>query len=959
MRLQNYIDHFFRDRKKHANNDEKSYATVAVGQSIGVNLRHGPPTFSKAGNRSRWGRVVKDENTNIVTSPPPTIRKVTEKLKNSNSNSPSKSVKLKPVLRRVIDEVVIDSSSSDDLEVTGVYQKDNNKPSKSSRGPSPSSDTSRKRKISTSKSRKTSSRSKRVNSSGSYGMRSDYYDEKRKKSDSKSDSKRESSRRKKEPDSNWKNDKYYELYKAKELKEKESRPLIAEILKSKEKKVDQKKSARPQSKTRKKSFDSDRSRRKVEPGRTKTNSKSGSKDRTGSKAKSSRRRRSRSSSSSSSSSSSTSSSDDSSTGSSDNSSSGSTSSGSAVATKKRAYCAGGDVDLRKVVDLDLRAKTKHVEQKIVPVVIRPDKKIKRTKPTNSVSHSSSKSSSPKVTTPQDAPLPEPVPSSMDSTVETATTPPANSKTISDPSDTKRLSEPEEGELLTEEDDTSRKISQETIPSLAQTDASADDDDIDLATLVHERFPAPVASDSSHIDHDGDDEDELDSDKDSESEDALANSPIDPIANFAFETDIRTPSDAPGTPQSSLEHAVEQAVDDHLTLELDEVNWELFKSGRKIAYFRPLIGKSHFFHPRPISDNEEFTERSPFFLRTPESDTDGDIHSAAILAEKIFNHLVDELLLEISFEITEAFLEEKIEHSKEALKDRFVVAKTDSLITEIVKSIIHDVTDDEVKLECNLLLIVDQLVCDEAETIARAVSNDEQLSVKKFYDILDLIIFEIIKEDLGPVMVAEQSQLLTEKQASFKKSLTEHSTCCLAQPQTSRRASCESIRADIKRYELQFVGTWVFALPEFRILSLDAKIKILDHNLLSCDSISQLTHDTMIGIEFEQEDYEVIYKWPHVAKKEIFQKNKKIKAEKSKRKKESAKVIPPVVKTVIPKLPLPPPVIHTPLYTREPSYYDEDVEECFTHRDSNNQIVDDYINLVSSSDEEPKGNHISV
>jgi len=126
-------------------------------------------------------------------------------------------------------------------------------------------------------------------------------------------------------------------------------------------------------------------------------------------------------------------------------------------------------------------------------------------------------------------------------------------------------------------------------------------------------------------------------------------------------------------------------DEQEPLELEEVNWELFKSGRKIAYFRPLIGKSHFFQPRTISDTED-VERSPFFLRTPESETDGDDAKAVKnLADKIFHHLVDELVLEISFEITEAFLEEKIEDSKEALKDRFLIEKTDSLISEIIET----------------------------------------------------------------------------------------------------------------------------------------------------------------------------------------------------------------------------------------------------------------------------------
>ena len=104
---------------------------------------------------------------------------------------------------------------------------------------------------------------------------------------------------------------------------------------------------------------------------------------------------------------------------------------------------------------------------------------------------------------------------------------------------------------------------------------------------------------------------------------------------------------------------------------------------------------------------------------------------------------------------------------------------------------------------------------------------------------------------------------------------------------------------------------------------------------------------MVDIEFDQEDYEVIYKWPNLARKEIFQKNKRLKAEKSKKVKKPVK--PVTAPKPVEKITPPPPVI----YSRIPSYYSEDVEECFTHRDSNNQKVDDFIDLVSS-DDEPKG-----
>ena len=177
---------------------------------------------------------------------------------------------------------------------------------------------------------------------------------------------------------------------------------------------------------------------------------------------------------------------------------------------------------------------------------------------------------------------------------------------------KRISDPEEGEIETEEDDGNKVVS-------IQSSAHESDDDKDLATLMKERFCESIDEEKKHekptecdgsdkndkADSEKTDKDDSDeSDKDcSESEDALLNSPIDPIAILALEADVRTPSDAPGTPNTpppapSLE--VDAAcphsrrprssigLEDHI--EIDEVNWELFKSERKIAYFRCVTSK---------------------------------------------------------------------------------------------------------------------------------------------------------------------------------------------------------------------------------------------------------------------------------------------------------------------------------------------------------------------------------
>ena len=60
---------------------------------------------------------------------------------------------------------------------------------------------------------------------------------------------------------------------------------------------------------------------------------------------------------------------------------------------------------------------------------------------------------------------------------------------------------------------------------------------------------------------------------------------------------------------------------------------------------------------------------------------------------------------------------------------------------------------------------------------------------------------------------------------------------------------------------------------------------------SCDDIAQLTHSKMVEIDFEQEDYEVIYKWPLSAKREKIRKAKALKAKEKAERAKKAKATP--------------------------------------------------------------------
>ena len=399
----------------------------------------------------------------------------------------------------------------------------------------------------------------------------------------------------------------------------------------------------------------------------------------------------------------------------------------------------GDVDLRKTADLDLRAR---VPKKI------PDK--------------------PPTVTERPPPVPE-----------RPRTPP---RKISTPEKQppKRSSEPEEGEIQTDEG--SRKLSQESKDS----DSRLTDDDKDLATLIQERFPIneneTMNLNEIFGDKEGSESENSESSDSTESEDALAHSPLDPIAGFIdpladFEhlDEARTPSDAPGTPNSGDESLSLTQEESMTALELDEVNWELFKSDAKVAYFRPLLGKSHFFHQPSIEvTSDDLVERSPFLLRTPESEPENEQQAAEMMALKIFYHAIDEIMLELAFEIMGEILEERIHNSKEELKTTLIENTVEMILENAVTEALNELIIPMYSEDMILNEEINKFIDEETDQMIQITLAHEKLTYNRLENFFQDLIDANIQDDVvTPIWKEESSALRCKEVLAYGKVLKKH------------------------------------------------------------------------------------------------------------------------------------------------------------------------------------------
>ena len=393
----------------------------------------------------------------------------------------------------------------------------------------------------------------------------------------------------------------------------------------------------------------------------------------------------------------------------------------------------GDVDLRKTADLDLRARLpKKQPEKAIPV---------RTSPIRE-----------KIRTPPITP----------------------SEPLTPPQPPKRVSDPEEGEIQTDEG--SRKLSHES------KDSQMTDDDKDLATLIQERFPIneneTMNLNEIFCEKDASDSDNSDTSSCTESEDALAHSPIDPIAGFVeFENvnEARTPSDAPGTPNSS-DDILEKSQEESLTaLELDEVNWELFKSDTKVAYFRPLIGKSHFFHQPSLEvTSDDLVERSPFMLRTPESEPENEQQAAEMMAMKIFYHAIDEIMLELAFEIMGEILEERIQNQKEALKTAFIENTLQMILENEVSQALTEIFKPMHAEDMILNGAIDKFIDEETDHVIQKTLAHEKLTYGRLENFFQDLMDNLIQEDVVAVIWKQETSALRNKEIlTYGKVLRKH------------------------------------------------------------------------------------------------------------------------------------------------------------------------------------------
>jgi hypothetical protein len=300
---------------------------------------------------------------------------------------------------------------------------------------------------------------------------------------------------------------------------------------------------------------------------------------------------------------------------------------------------------------------------------------------------------------------------------------------------------------------------------------------------------------------------------------------------------------------------------------------------------------------------------------------------------------------------------------EALKDRAFLENCEEIQDKILGEFLAELFEEELEKYRKVEYVYDDLIGFEIGTcLAIAlVEHNEVLEAHEY--VLENLIDEIINEDFRETLESEYVVCFSKMLKIFAESISTHKTCCIAAKPGSlvQKMSCAEFRQDVIRRERHFIGRWVALQSNFPALSLDGKLKLSCYGLLDSDDFAKLTREKMVDIDFCQEDYELIYQWPLLAKKEIFQKQKKIKSEKAKSSKvhksaaQSKKItkIKPPAKVNYEQIQPPKNSSVGDDFQREQSYYDEEIEDFFSFRDSQNRKVDDIIDLLSS-DEDKKG-----
>ena len=293
------------------------------------------------------------------------------------------------------------------------------------------------------------------------------------------------------------------------------------------------------------------------------------------------------------------------------------------------------------------------------------------------------------------------------------------------------------------------------------------------------------------------------------------------------------------------------------------------------------------------------------------------------------------------------------------KEKLANAFTSDLIAGEIATILTDLCQQKILKDQIGRLTFEKILDDEIQNVSRDV-------------------LEVEKSE------SEKSTLKNLKLGEMKK---RHSSCC--QNERLRRRSCDAFRNGIRILNESFSGSWISSQTDFDNLSLEAKCIIVSRELLSRDKMAKMTSADVADLDLKQEDYEIFYRFPQLARDSTparakAQKSGQKSDEPAKKKVKKTEKIKTSVKShstrVIgsdsldsiikhqspPTVPPSKKVIQLPKKTnskfskvpklsdlkrmRAQVFYDEDIEEAFTHRDSKNQRVDDVIEILSSDDD---------
>ena len=180
----------------------------------------------------------------------------------------------------------------------------------------------------------------------------------------------------------------------------------------------------------------------------------------------------------------------------------------------------------------------------------------------------------------------------------------------------------------------------------------------------------------------------------------------------------------------------------------------------------------------------------------------------------------------------------------------------------------------------------------------------------------------------------------------------HGSCCYNK--RIRRKSCEIFRDGMMVLNEKFQSSWVASQVDFDLLSIDTKFILIEKKLLSKDDIASLTSKKVTDLDLCQDDYEIFYRWPQLARQKPELNYKQ--GEVIKRKIKLTKTKPSSQISSRLSLPVSKPnnfrsgVSGRGDKNRRKVFYDEDVEEAFTFRDSKNNKVDEVIEILSSDDD---------